>query len=135
MIPVVAPRHALAAHAGALSRGDLAPHVQLVLAEGEETGARSRGIVGNRLWRFASMHAQRGFIMDGFGWGYLPAHFAAGLVANGELHRLRVRQEGSFTVALHVVHVRSRQPGPAARWAVARLREILEAKATTLRWS
>ncbi|MCR0985015.1 LysR family transcriptional regulator [Roseomonas populi] len=135
MIPVVAPAHALAAHPGTLTRRDLGGHVQLVLVDGGEAGSRARGIVGDRLWRFANIHAQRGFIMEGFGWGYLPKHFVSELLASGKLQRLRLRQEGSFRLELHVVHVRSRPPGPAAQWAIARLREILSAEAAAPAWA
>ena len=130
MIPVVAPAHALAAHPGTLSRRDLSGHVQLLLADGDDTSTRARGIVGDRLWRFANIHAQRGFILEGFGWGYLPTHFTSEFLDNGKLRRLHPRQEGSFKLELHVVHARSRPPGPAAQWAITQLRTFLDTEAT-----
>ena len=129
MVPLAAPGHILASHRGVLSRADLAPHIQLVL-ERDHVGDRPRGMGGERLWHFANINVQRGFILGGFGWGYLPIRFAEEHLAAGKLQRLRLLRGDRFTIPLHVVHLRKRRPGPAAQWLITRLREILAEEAT-----
>ncbi|WP_426958116.1 LysR family transcriptional regulator [Muricoccus radiodurans] len=127
MVPVVASDHPLARQRGPLSREDLAPHTQLVLTDGNTGSYWSRGILGRKLWRFADLNTRLNFLLEGFGWCFMPVDLIRQPVTEGKLKRLNIARQGSFHLALHVVHRRGQQPGIAARWVIDHLRAALSA--------
>lgn len=125
MIPVVAASHPLAAADRVLTRADLTPHVQLVLTDRGASSTWSRGILGRRLWRFVDLDTRRGFLLNGFGWCFMPVDLVAPDLASGALRRLRIKGGDPFHIRLHSVRLRGRAPGIAARWTTERLRDVL----------
>ena len=124
-VPVVAAGHPLALVEAPLSRADLTPHVQLVVTDSADPGTWTRGIVSERVWRFADMQTRLEFLLAGFGWCNMPLHLVAAQVAAGRLRRLTLREQTGYVIALHVVHERGRTPGIAGRWLIERLRRGL----------
>ncbi len=125
MVPVAAAAHPLAGAGRALTRADLAPHVQLVLTDRGGSGTWTRGILGRRLWRFAELNTRLAFLQAGFGWCFMPTHLVQPLLSSGDLRRLRIAGGDPFRIRLHSVRLRGRAPGIAARWATERLRDAL----------
>ncbi len=125
MVPVVAASHPLAREDRVLTRADLAPHVQLILTDGGASSGWSRGVLGRRLWRFAHLNTRRGFLLEGFGWCFMPADFIRADIDSGAVRRLRIAGGDPFHIRLHSVRLRGRAPGIAARWLTERLRSVL----------
>jgi DNA-binding transcriptional LysR family regulator len=128
MTPVVAADHPLAGEASPLSRAVIERHVQLVLTDRTQLSAGFSGnVLGRRIWRFADMATRLQYLLDGFGWCYMPAHLVAGAISAGRLKVLDIAEHrgGSFSFALQIVHERARPPGRAGRWLIADLRRQL----------
>lgn len=124
MIPVVAAAYSLARVDHVLTRQDLTPHVQLVLTD-RGSSTWSHGVLGRRLWRFADLNARRGFLLNGFGWCFMPMDLIRPDLESGALCRLRIAGGDPFHIRLHSVRLRGRKPGIAARWVTERLRTAL----------
>ena len=67
MEPVVAPGHPLAALGRSATRGDLEPHVQLVLSDPVDPGGATYGLSSARLWRFVDLGRRLDVLLAGFG--------------------------------------------------------------------
>jgi DNA-binding transcriptional LysR family regulator len=121
LFPVVSAGHPLAERGSRLSRDDLAEYVQLVLTEGVPEG-RSRGILSDRIWRFADVHTRQIFLLGGFGWCSAPRHLVEPQIIEGSLVRLNIKEQPGFTVPLHLVHLQDAPPRRAARFLIEQVR-------------
>jgi DNA-binding transcriptional LysR family regulator len=121
MLPVVSAGHPLAARGAQLSRADLAEYVQLVLTEGVSEGW-SRGVLGDRIWQFADVHARQIFLLGGFGWCNAPRHLVEPQIIEGSLVRLNIKEQPGFTLPLHLVHLQDAPPRRAARFLIEKVR-------------
>jgi DNA-binding transcriptional LysR family regulator len=129
MIPVVASDHPLAKEPSPLAREVIERHVQLVITDRTPLTAGFQGnVLGRRIWRFADMSTRLQYLLDGFGWCYMPAHLVEAHIAAGRLTRLDIAEHRGreFSFQLHVMHERSRPPGRAGRWLIAELRRQLQ---------
>ncbi|HUC65346.1 MAG TPA: LysR family transcriptional regulator [Stellaceae bacterium] len=125
MVPVVAADHALACEPSPLPRQVIERYVQLVLTDRTPLSEGFQGnVLGLRIWRFADMHTRLQYLLDGFGWCYMPVHLVEAHIAAGRLTRLDIAEHRGqeFNLPLHVMHERSRPPGRAGRWLIAELR-------------
>lgn len=120
MIPVAASDHPLATRTGPISRRELGDHTQLVLSNGD-FGGWSRGVVSDKIWRFADPHTRLEFLLSGFGWCHVAAHEAAEALGDGRLVRLRFQESPSYRLPLHAVHLPRHSLGPVAQSLLARL--------------
>lgn len=127
MIPVVAVGHPLAGWTVSIPHTELARHTQLVLSD-TEPSVWSRGVAGDRIWRFVDPHTRLRFLLDGFGWCHVAEHEAAPHVADGTLVRLRPQEATGYTLRLHAVH---RPDIPLGRVGQDLLRTLIE-RAPTL---
>ncbi|HWI28544.1 MAG TPA: LysR family transcriptional regulator [Stellaceae bacterium] len=128
MLPVVAADHPLAHEPGPLPRDIIERHVQLVLTDRTPLTTGFQGnVIGRRIWRFADMNTRLQYLLDGFGWCYMPAHLVGAHLTAGRLKRLDIAEHRGreFALPLHVMHERSRPPGRAGRWLIAELRRQL----------
>lgn len=127
MRPVVAPNHPLASLGRAATRGDLEPHVQLVLSDPLDPGGATYGLLSARLWRFVDLGRRLDFLLAGFGWCRMPEHLVAVHLAAARLTALRIEDDptpgGGLTI--YAAHRRDRVPGPAGRWLLDTLRDRL----------
>jgi DNA-binding transcriptional LysR family regulator len=128
MVPVVAADHPLAQESSPLTREVIERYVQLVLTDRTPLSAGIQGnVLGRRIWRFADMSTRLQYLLDCFGWCYMPAHLVGAHIAAGRLKRLDIAEHRGreFALSLHVMHERSRPPGRAGRWLIAELRRQL----------
>ena len=125
MVPVVAANHGLAREPSPLRREVIERYVQLVLTDRTPLSEGLQGnVLGLRIWRFADMHTRLQYLLDGFGWCYMPVHMVHAHISAGRLKRLDIAEHRGreFSFPLHVMHERSRPPGRAGRWLIAELR-------------
>jgi DNA-binding transcriptional LysR family regulator len=128
MAPVVAADHPLAQESSPLAREVIERYVQLVLTDRTPLTTGVQGnVLARRIWRFADMGTRLQYLLDGFGWCYMPAHLVDAHVTAGRLKRLDIAEHRGreFSFPLHVMHERSRPPGRAGRWLIAELRRQL----------
>ena len=132
MRPVVAPGHPLASLGRPASRGDLEPHVQLVLSDPLDAGGPSYGLASARLWRFVDLGRRLDFLLAGFGWCRMPEHLVASPLAEGRLAALRIEDDPTPAegLTIYAAHRRDVPLGPAGRWLLERLRQRLAIEPT-----
>lgn len=128
VVAVVGAEHPLAKEPEPIAREALEPHVQLVLTDRTPlTQNFSGGIVSHRVWRFADLSTRLEFLLAGFGWCRMPLHLVRGPIADGRLKALKLAESNAFQFLAHVVHVRGREIGRAARWLIEDVRERIAA--------
>jgi DNA-binding transcriptional LysR family regulator len=127
MQPVVAPDHPLALLGRPATRGDLEPHVQLVLSDPVDPCGAAYGLASARLWRFIDLGRRLDFLLAGFGWCRMPEHIVAPLIVEGKLVRLGIDDDPTPRdgLTIYAAHRRDRALGPAGRWLLDRLRQRL----------
>ena len=125
MVPVVAPSHPLARLPGPIGREDLTRHVQLVLSDIGSSGWQ-RGLVSQKIWRFADLHVRLEFLLAGFGWCNMPRHLVAPALADGRLVPLEIREQTGFRLPLQAVRLSGKVPGPGASALIRNLQTLLK---------
>ena len=127
MQPVVAPGHPLASLRRPATRGDLEPHVQLVLSDPVDPVGTAYGLSSARLWRFVDLGRRLDFLLAGFGWCRMPGHLVAALIAEAKLVALRIEDDPtpSEGLTIYAAHRRDHALGPAGHWLLNRLRQRL----------
>jgi DNA-binding transcriptional LysR family regulator len=128
LVPVVAPGHALAQHAGPLTRAQLADAVQIVLGErrAEAEGGDEQGVFSARRWRVVDLATKQALIAGGLGWGHLPEHWVREELQAGRLVTLDLEAWGGASLrrALVLVWRPDAVMGPVAQWAQSRLSDL-----------
>ena len=125
MIPVAAPRHPLARLEGPIRRDELESHIQLLLSDAS-SGSWMRGVVSQRVWRFADLHVRLEFLLAGFGWCNMPRHVVSGHLAQGRLVMLDVAEQRGFGLPVQAVHMRNQALGRGARSLISALLALLQ---------
>lgn len=128
MRPVVAPDHPLASLGRPAARGDLEPHVQLVLSDPVDPGGPGYGLSGARLWRFVDLGRRLDFLLAGFGWCRMPDHLVSAPLDDGRLVEVAIEDDPtpSEGLTIYAAHRRDRALGPAGRWLLDTLRQRLD---------
>lgn len=123
MVPVVSPRHPLAATRGILPKAAFVGAIQIVLSERSADGIDDQGVLSPRTWRVADLHTKHMMLRAGLGWGNLPEH-----VVRDDLRakRLVVIKPGAWSnddhrLSLSAIYRSDTMFGPAHRWLLARL--------------
>jgi DNA-binding transcriptional LysR family regulator len=117
-VTVVAPNHSLAATRRAVSNGELARHVQLVLTDRTPlTEGQSFGVLSPLTWRLADLGAKHAFLRAGFGFGHMPLSMVQDDIANGRLVKIRIQgfPERAQLLAMQAVYRKDAPPGPAGK--------------------
>jgi DNA-binding transcriptional LysR family regulator len=125
-VAVVAPGHALAAHAGPIPQQQAGQHVQLVLTDRSTlTAGRNFGVMAAQTWRLADLGAKHAFLKAGLGWGYMPLHMVEDDLRSGKLVRIDIAQHAALGpgFSMHAIHMKDHPPGPAGRWFVNHLKQ------------
>ena len=129
LLSVASPNHPLARFSGSITRRQLSKHPQIVLASRSgESACRQLGTLSPSTWEVADPAASRALMLQGLGWGGLPAHSITSDLAEGRLKALSIAElppEG-LPVAVSVVYRASAPPGQAGRWFIEQLRDSLE---------
>lgn len=121
LVMVAAKNHPLASFEGMIPRQELAKHVQLVLTDRSDLSAgRELGVFSPLTWRLADLFAKRAFLLQGLGWGGMPAHTVEQDVAHGRLKVLSMEDvpADGLPLPMSVVYPSASPPGPAGRWFV-----------------
>jgi DNA-binding transcriptional LysR family regulator len=121
LVMVAAHNHPLASFQGMIPRQELAKHVQLVLTDRSDLSAgRELGVFSPLTWRLADLFAKHAFLLQGLGWGGMPAHTVKQDVAHGRLKVLSIEDvpANGLPVPMSVVYPSASPPGPAGRWFV-----------------
>lgn len=129
LIHVAAPAHPLGRYEGPVPSEELRRHVQLVLSDRSGlTGGRDYGVLSPQTWRLADLGAKHAMLTAGLGWGGMPAHLVAEDLAAGRLHRITLQAAAGedITLPLCTAYRRDRPPGPAGRWLLEHLAEMME---------
>lgn len=126
LIPVAAPDHPLARVGRALDDGELHDHVQLVVTDrSRRTEGRDFSVFSSRTWRLSDLWTKHQFLLEGMGWGYLPAHIAGPELSARRLARLKLSQHpGEERLPVHYAHQTDRAAGPAQAWLADRLAAV-----------
>ena len=119
LVPVVAPRHPLAAIEGLVETHVLHQHVQLVLTDrSTRTAGRDFGVLSGRTWRLADLAAKHAMLVAGLGWGNMPRHMVVDDINRGLLKVIRPADFDATAAQLVMggAYLAERQIGPAGRW-------------------
>lgn len=129
LVWVAAADHPLARHDGALTKEDLAAHVQLVLTDRSDLSAgRDYGVWSPNTWRLADLFAKQAFLIGGLGWGGMPLHTIEDDLVAGRLVQLRLADlppEG-VEIQMLAVYRTTAPPGPAGRWLIDQLQTCVK---------
>jgi DNA-binding transcriptional LysR family regulator len=121
LVMVAAHNHPLASFEGMIPRQELSKHVQLVLTDRSDLSAgRELGVISPLTWCLADLFAKHAFLLQGLGWGGMPAHTVKLDVVHGRLKVLSIEDvpADGFPVPMSVVYPSASPPGPAGRWFV-----------------
>jgi DNA-binding transcriptional LysR family regulator len=132
LVMVAAHNHPLASFDGIIPRQELLKHVQLVLTDRSDLSAgRELGVISPLTWRLADLFAKHAFLLQGLGWGGMPAHTVEQDVAHGRLKVLSIEDvpADGLPLPMSVVYPSASPPGPAGRWFV----RFLQAQSPTSR--
>lgn len=123
-LPVVAPRHPLAAVEGEIEDHVLHQYAQLVLTDTSTlTASVDWGVLSSRTWRLADLGAKKSMLLAGLGWGNMPAHMVEDEIKAGALTTIRPKGFSALTstLVLGAAYVSERSLGPAAHWMLDHL--------------
>lgn len=128
MVPVVSPRHPLAAIKGRVGARAFADSIQIVLSERDEGTTADQGVLSSRTWRVGDLHTKHEMLRAGLGWGNLPEHFVRDDLHRGTLVRIRPLAwgENEHTLHLSAVYRPDTVFGPAHRWVLGQLVTLCE---------
>lgn len=127
LLPVVSPRHPLAALQRPLRLPDVRGELQIVVSDRSKlTDGRDFGVLSERTWRVADLHTKHALLLAGLGWGNLPYHVAHDDFQAGRLQPLAFEDLPSSRkiVPLCSIVRRGEILGPAARWLLENLAAV-----------
>lgn len=127
MIPVVSPKHPLAAVRGKISTARLRDAIQLVLSELQGEGHPDQAVLSSRTWRVRDLHTKHALLRAGLGWGNLPEHLVRDDLRAKRLVPIRVEAWGAdeHKLYLSAVYRADVTFGPAHRWLLAQLEQLM----------
>ena len=127
LLSVASHDHPLARLSGSIARPQLSKHAQIVLAtRSGDNACRELGIISPSTWEVADPAASRALILQGLGWGCLPAHAIASDLAEGRLKTLPIAElpPKGLPVAVSIIYRESAPPGQAGRWFIKQLKNF-----------
>ena len=121
LFPVAAPGHPLA-RMGELPTGAGRQYLQLVLTDRSPmTEGRDFSVLATRTWRLADLGAKHALLLEGIGWGNMPAHLVESDLAAGRLVRLAMPEAPGNGYHFSAQWRRDCPGGPARSWVLERL--------------
>lgn len=123
LIPVAAPNHPLALRES-IAPGEIRRHLQLVLTDRSPlTEGRDFSVLSDRTWRLADLGAKHALLLEGIGWGNMPAHAITEDLRSGRLVELALPDAPRVRYNLNLLWRKDSRPGPASRWLLEALIE------------
>jgi DNA-binding transcriptional LysR family regulator len=126
MIPVVSPKHPLAALKKRIATAQFAAATQIVLSESDDEGVADQAVLSPRTWRVGDLYTKHAMLRAGLGWGNLPEHLVRDDLKAGTLVAIRPAAWGlrQHTLHLMAIHRHDAVLGPAHRWLLATLETL-----------
>lgn len=126
MIPVVGPKHPLAAIHGPVSTKRLAGAIQIVLSERSDAGVADQAVLSPRTWRVGDLHTKHAMLRAGLGWGNLPDHLVRDDVRSKKLVVIRPAGwgEDEHQLYLSAIYRSDTMFGPAHRWLLGEMEAL-----------
>lgn len=126
IVPVAAPDHRLTRLDRTLSVSDVIDEIQIVVTD-TTSPMESKGfnIISRRIWRVGDMNTKRQLILAGLGWGGVPLAMIHEDLRAGHLVRLDVEPYEHFEYPLAAQWRAASPPGPAGRWLLDRMGQML----------
>jgi len=125
---VVSPLHPLATFHAPIPATVLATHIQLIHMDPADVSPnRVSAIQCARFWRLSHLGAKLAFLRAGLGYGALPLHVIEPDLASGALVQIILEDappEG-FVIAMSAIYRTDNPPGPAGRWFIERLKQVV----------
>ncbi len=127
-IRVAAADHPLAKIPGPIGEEQLRDHMQLLLsADPGATGADDLGAYAVNRWRVNDLELRHRMILEGLGWGGMPAHLVEADIEVGRLVALPLDEQDPANltpgIPVSAAHLKTKPLGPAGRWLRDRLQE------------
>jgi DNA-binding transcriptional LysR family regulator len=125
---IVSPRHPLATFHAPIPATVLAGHIQLIhMDPADVSPSRVSTIQSARFWRLSHLGAKLAFLRAGLGYGALPLHVIEADLASGALVQITLEDAPSegFLIAMSAIHRTDSPPGPAGRWFIERLKQVV----------
>ncbi len=127
-IRVAAADHPLAKIPGPIGEEQLRDHMQVLLsADPEATGADDLGAYAVNRWRVNDLELRHRMILEGLGWGGMPAHLVEADIEAGRLVALPLDKQDPTNltprIPVSAAHLKTKPLGPAGRWLRDRLQE------------
>lgn len=110
--------HPLVEDGGAVDRGDLSEHVELVVTDSSRRSESTphRLFLGSpQVFELSDFHSKTEALLGGVGYGWLPTHLAAPHMASGELVELPFTEGARYTFHPQLVRRAGTTVGPACR--------------------
>lgn len=127
MIPVAAPEHPLSRVPGPVPASLVREHFQIALTDRTDlTKGQDFNVHALNAWRVTDITAKLALILEGLGWGGLPAWLVEDHIRSERLLELNLEPYPRTTYPLHVVRASDAPLGPAATWLVDRFERELE---------
>ena len=105
---------------------DLIPHRQLMLRGESGAGLDLFPKMSTLAWYSNDFHTLCSMVLDGFGWSYVPAHFAEQWIENGKAHRMNLAFDHKpWSPPIEVVTPKT-SIGPITNWLVEELKKLLD---------
>lgn len=133
LIPVVSPSHPLSVLEGPIERHELHKHVQLVMTDASKiTEGVDHGVLSSRTWRLADIGVKKFMLLEGLGWGNMPAHLVQEEISAGTLKVIRPEGYDPLTakVVFGAAYLSERRLGPAGQWMLDFFRAMAAGRAS-----
>lgn len=119
MIPVAAPEHPLSQAPGPIPASLVREHFQIDVTDRTDlTKGQDFNVHALNAWRVTDVTAKLALILEGLGWGGLPAWLVEDHLRNERLVELKLEPYPRIAYPLNVVRASDAPLGPAASWLV-----------------
>ncbi|RKH61964.1 LysR family transcriptional regulator [Corallococcus llansteffanensis] len=131
VLPVVSPRHPLAAIQGRIATRHFVEAIQVVLSDCDDDGVADQVGLSPRTWRVGDLYTKHEMLRAGLGWGNLPEHLVRDDLRSGALVPIRPMAWGDHENALNLLAVYRSDTvfGPAHHWLLEQLTQLCEREA------
>ncbi|RKH04005.1 LysR family transcriptional regulator [Corallococcus sp. CA053C] len=131
VLPVVSPRHPLAALKGRIATRHFVEAIQVVLSDCDDDGVADQVGLSPRTWRVGDLYTKHELLRAGLGWGNLPEHLVRDDLRSGALVPIRPMAWGDHENALKLLAIYRSDTvfGPAHHWLLEQLTQLCEREA------